>query len=63
MCVKINILSTFPGKIQVCIFKGHHYNIWGLENDALHNIFFPGGYAQFCILSVGCIQDKVTLKN
>lgn len=60
---KINVLCTFSGKIQVHVFEGHHHNIWGLEDDALHDILFPGGYAQVQALSVGCIQHQVTLEN
>lgn len=61
--VNTNALSTFPGEIQVHIFEGHHYHIWGLENDALHNILSPGAYARLWTLSVGCIQHQVTLRK
>lgn len=49
------VSSTFPGEIRIYIFEGHHYDIWGFENDALHNIFFPGPYARLWTLSVGSI--------
>lgn len=60
-CDNTKSLSTFPGEIQVHIFEGHNYDIGGLENDAFHNIFFPGSYAWLRTLSVGCIQHQVTL--
>lgn len=52
---------TFFGKIQVHIFEGHRHSICGLEDDAVHNVLLPGGYAQIQALSVGCIQYQVTL--
>lgn len=57
------MFSTFPGKIQVHVFEGHHYYIGGLENNALHNILFPGAYTRLWALSVGCIQHQVTLRK
>lgn len=55
--------GTFPGEIQICVFKGHHHNIRGLEYNTLHDVFFPGAYAQLRVLSVGCIQHQVTLEK
>lgn len=52
---------TFFGKIQVHIFEGHRHSICGLEDDAVHDVLLPGGYAQIQALSVGCIQYQVTL--
>lgn len=55
------LFFTFLGETQVHIFEGHDHNIWGLENDALHNVLFPGAYGELWALSVGCIQHQVTL--
>lgn len=54
--------GTFPGEIQICVFKGQHHNIRGLEYNTFHDVFFPGAYAQLRVLSVGCIQHQVTLE-
>lgn len=64
LCVcTVFIPGTFPGEIQVHVFEGHHDDVRGLENHALHDVLLPGGYAGLRALSVGRVQHQVTLKE